>query len=122
MLRVVYLLLGWLCVAVGLVGAVLPVLPTTVFMILAAYFFAKGSPRAREWLVERSVFGPHIKAWEAEGAISTRAKLLAVAMMALVFGLSVYFGVAWWVLAIQAVCLLAAGSFVLTRPAPRESP
>lgn len=118
MSRYVYLVLGWLAVALGAVGIVLPVLPTTPLMILAAFLFTKGSPRARAWLVEHAHFGPHIRAWEAQGAIAPRAKYWAVTVMAGVFAVSVLVGLAWWVLLIQGLCMGPAAIFILTRPDP----
>ena len=119
MRRMTFLILGWVAVGLGLVGIVLPVLPTTLFMILAAFLFTQGSPRARAWLIEHAHFGPHIRNWEAEGAISPRAKTAAVTVMALIFLVSLIFGLAWWILLIQAVCMGGAAVFILTRPNPR---
>lgn len=118
MTRMIYLVLGWLAVALGLIGVVLPVLPTTPLMILAAFLFTRGSPRARAWLIEHAHFGPHIRTWEAEGAIAPRAKRLAVGVMAAVFAISAIFGLAWWILLIQVACMGPAALFILTRPDP----
>jgi uncharacterized membrane protein YbaN (DUF454 family) len=114
--RLAYIALGWLSVALGVIGAVLPIMPTTVFLILAAFFFGRGSPRARAWLTGHPVFGPPILKWEATGAISRPAKIWAVAAMAASIILSAVLGVSGTVLAVQAVALIAAGGFVLTRP------
>ena len=116
--RYVYLILGWLAVALGLIGILLPVLPTTPLMILAAFLFTRGSPRARAWLIEHAHFGPHIRNWEADGAIDARAKRLAVGVMAGVFAVSALLGLAWWILLIQATCMGPAALFILTRPNP----
>lgn len=114
--RIAYFALGWTAVALALIGVVLPVLPTVPFMILAAFLFTRGSPRARAWLIEHAHFGPHIRAWEDHGGISRRAKGLAVATMAAVFLISVLFALPWYVLAIQATCMVPAAVFILTRP------
>lgn len=118
MRRYVYLILGWLAVGLGLIGIVLPVLPTTPLMILAAFLFTRGSPRARAWLIEHAHFGPHIQNWEDQGAIAPRAKRLAVGVMAGVFAISAIFGLAWWILLIQGLCMGPAALFILTRPDP----
>ncbi|WP_172294011.1 YbaN family protein [Pseudoruegeria sp. HB172150] len=114
--RHLFLVLGWLSVGLGMIGVVLPVLPTVPFMILAAFLFAKGSPRARDWLLNHAHFGPHIRDWEARGAISRRAKIAAAVTMAGVFLLSVLMGLRPMLLAIQAACMIPAAIFVLTRP------
>jgi uncharacterized membrane protein YbaN (DUF454 family) len=114
--RFVYMILGWIAVALGVIGAFLPLLPTTVFLILAAFLFGRGSPRARAWLIGHRVFGPPILNWEATGAISRPAKAWACAAMALTIGLSWIFGAPGPVLGLQAVALAAAAAFILTRP------
>lgn len=119
MTRGIYALLGWVAVGLGLLGAVLPVLPTTPFMILAAFLFAKGSPRARAWLIERSGFGAHILDWEREGAIKRSAKLWAIGTMAAVLLLSIVFRFPLWVIALQAALMGPVALFLWTRPEPR---
>ncbi|MBV7410258.1 YbaN family protein [Maritimibacter sp. DP1N21-5] len=116
MARFGWLVLGWGAVALGLIGVVLPGLPTTVFLILAAFAFGRSSPRARAWLIGHRAFGPAILDWEDRGAIAPRAKRLAVLTMIAVFVLSLVFGAPSWVLVLQAVCLTGAAAFVITRP------
>lgn len=108
--------LGVVCVLLGLIGVVLPILPTTPFMILAAFAFGKGSPRLRIWLENHAVFGPPIREWENHGSIAPKYKRIAVSMMATTFLLSVAFSLPLHVLAIQAVCMGGASAYVLTRP------
>ncbi|SFO85852.1 YbaN family protein [Tranquillimonas alkanivorans] len=116
MQRILLLGAGWAAVALGALGVLLPLLPTTPFLILAAFCFGRGSPRARAWLVDHAHLGPPIRRWEEDGAISRRAKWLACTMMAAAFLLSVALGLRPMLLAIQAVCLLGAAAFILTRP------
>ncbi len=114
--KLFYIALGWGAVALGLLGVVLPVLPTTPFLLVAAFAFGKSSPRARAWLIDHAHFGPAIADWEERGAISRRAKTLAVSMMSLVFVASLVMGAPWGVLAAQALLMGAGAAFVLTRP------
>ncbi len=114
--RIFYIALGWVAVGVGLIGVVVPVLPTTPFLLVAAFAFGRGSPEARVWLIEHAHFGPAIRNWEDNRAISRRAKGLALSMMALVFVASVILGARPLILLIQALCLGGAGLFILTRP------
>jgi uncharacterized membrane protein YbaN (DUF454 family) len=69
-----WLLLAVLALALGLVGIVVPGLPTTPFVLLAAGAAARGSPRLHAWLLAHRRFGPALRAWEREGAIPRRAK------------------------------------------------
>ncbi|MCI4660504.1 MAG: YbaN family protein [Neomegalonema sp.] len=111
-----YLGLGWICVALGLLGVLLPLLPTTPFMIVAAFAFSRGSPRLHRWLLEHPRFGPPLQDWEQRGAIARPVKRLACVMMLATIALSALAGLPLYVLGIQAFCLSAAAAFVLTRP------
>jgi len=102
-MKVFWYTIGVLALILGGLGVVLPVLPTTPFVILAAFAFGKSSPRLRQWLLDTKLFGPMIKDWEAHGAIPSRVKLFACLMMAGVFFLSVYGGAPTTVLAAQAI-------------------
>lgn len=111
-----YLILGWIAVALGLVGVLLPVLPTTPFIILAAFLFGKGSPKARKWLIEHKIFGPIIQDWEQRGAIAPKIKVFSCSMMLTIILFSLWLGLKPWVLTVQIICISAAAIFVLTRP------
>jgi len=117
MRRPLYAAAGWLMVALGLVGLVLPVMPTTIFMILAAWFFSRSSPRFEAWLLDHKYFGPPIRQWRASGAIPLPAKLFAVGSMVGGFAVFLYFTrPPLWLAAIVAAFLLASAAFVVTRP------
>lgn len=119
-LRLFWLGCGFLALATGLVGIVLPLLPTTPFILLATFCFARSSPRLHSWLAHHPRFGPAIRDWNRSGAIHPRAKRLAVIMMAGAFGLSLAMGLQAWALAVQALALGGAAAFVLSRPNPPE--
>jgi len=87
LLRILFLALGFVFVALGFVGAFLPVLPTTPFLILAATCFARSSPRFEAWLLEHERFGPTLRAWRSRGAIPRNAKLAALGGMIIGFTL-----------------------------------
>lgn len=116
MFRTLWLLIGLTSLALGIVGVVLPLLPTTPFVLLAAYCFARSSPRLHDWLLAHRMFGPLIRNWNAHRAIAPRAKLLAVVSMVTVFAGAWAFGASDRVLIIQAVILPATALFILTRP------
>lgn len=85
-----YLLLGWCCVALGVAGAFLPLLPTTVFMLIAAWAFAKSSPRLHHWLQTHPRFGPALACWERHRAMSRQAKIAALTTLALSYGFTAW--------------------------------
>lgn len=115
MRRLLYLCLGFASVALGAAGLVLPLLPTVPFMLLAAYFFARSSPRLEAWIVEHPRFGPHVRAWRERGAISAagkRAALFAFALSAILGFVLLPFP---WLL-VPASAGLIGGSWIATRP------
>lgn len=108
--------LGMLSLLLGLIGVILPLLPTTPFIILAAFSFGKSSPKLQHWLENSKMFGPMIANWQRNGAIAPASKALAVGMMVAIIGLSVYIGLSLTIIAIQTAFILAAATFILTRP------
>lgn len=115
-LRWLWQSLGLLFLALGLVGVLLPVVPTTPFLLVSAAAFARSSPRLHRWLLEHPVFGPPIRNWEEHGTIAPWAKRLAVGTMAVTFVVSVAVGLPWQALLGQGVLMGAGAAFVLTRP------
>ena len=109
--------LGWIAVALAAAGAVLPLLPTTPFLLVAVWAFGKSSERWRQWIYRQPTFGPLVMAWERHGVIPVWGKAAAVGAMATSFGLLAYAGrVPPWALALIAAVLLAAAAFILSRP------
>lgn len=114
--RIPWLILGFLSIACGIAGVLLPLVPTTPFLLLAAFSFARSSPRLHNWLVTHPRLGPPIADWNAHGAINRRAKIVAVAVMAATVMLSAAMGLSGMILLVQAAVLCASAAFVLTRP------
>ena len=114
--RWLWLSFGWLSLGLAALGVVLPLLPTTPLVILAAACFARSSPRLRRWLVKHPQLGPAIRAWEKSGAIPRRAKHLGYFAMLVALGISVALGVPLWALAVQVACMAGAALYVATRP------
>ena len=115
MVRLAYLIAGLLSLLLGAIGLFVPLLPTVPFVILAAFCFARSSPRLEQWLVGHARFGPHIAAWRSRGAISPTGKRAAL----IAFALSTAAGLAmlsWpWPL-IPAAAALIGGSWIMSRP------
>ena len=82
LMRWVYLVLALLFLLLGIIGAFLPVLPTTPFILLSAWAAARSSPRLVDWLENHTAFGPIIRDWRRGGVVSRRAKWMATVMMA----------------------------------------
>ncbi|MER2510687.1 MAG: YbaN family protein [Amaricoccus sp.] len=110
------LALGGFFVAVGAVGVVLPVLPTTPFLILAAACFARSSPRFERWLLDHRIFGPLLRDWRARGAIPVRAKVAAVAGSGAGFLMMLAARPGPVPMACAGALILGGLAYVLTRP------
>ncbi|MBB3233570.1 YbaN family protein [Phyllobacterium endophyticum] len=115
--RTFYLALGWVMVALGFIGVLLPVMPTTIFLIAAAWCFSRSSPRFEKWLIEHPVFGPTLVQWREHGAVPVRVKWIACAGMASGYATFMYFARPSPLLGgVVAVLFIACAAYVLTRP------
>lgn len=90
-MRIFLITLGWVSFTLGIVGIFLPVLPTTPFLLLAAFCFAKSSARFYNWLLNHRWFGPSIVSWKKNGTIPRKTKIVALTLLALSIGSSVAF-------------------------------
>ncbi len=108
-MRAVYKPLGALFLALASVGIVLPGLPTTPFLILAAWFFARSSERWHRRLLESELFGPMLRNWERGRCMSLKAKIVAVTSMLLAGGASVNYALEEPVIRLTVVALMALG-------------
>ncbi len=90
--KVVYISLGWFFVLLATLGVILPLLPTTPFLLLASYFFIRSSRGLYSWLLRNRVFGPLIRDWQERGGVRRSVKFTALAVVPAVIGSSIYFG------------------------------
>ena len=116
--RRLWVIAGGTALGIGVVGIVVPLLPTTPFLILAAYCFSRGSRRLHDWLLNHRTLGPPIRDWREHRSVSGQAKFSAMIAIALIFALSVVLDAPGWALALQGVILGGVALFLLTRPAP----
>ncbi|WPB57479.1 YbaN family protein [Xylophilus sp. GOD-11R] len=109
-----------LCLVLGLIGAVVPGMPTTVFILMAAWAAARSSPRLHAWLMRNRVFGPMLLNWQNGGTVSRRAKWSATATMALcgvVVGYTVH---RRWAATLSIICMALVLAWLWRRPEPRR--
>lgn len=116
--RLTWLFVGCLSLSLGALGVALPLLPTTPFILVAAFAFSRSSNRLHNWLVNHDVFGSLIDNWQRYGAISKRAKAVSVASMVVLLAISLAMAGPTVAVILQTVVLGAAALFILTRPAP----
>jgi len=113
--RWLFFAFGWLCVALGLIGIVVPGMPTTVFLIAAAWAFSKSSERFRLWLWNHPLFGSSIRDWHEHQVIPFKAKIMATAMMAMSFVLAIVLAEDMTLPLILFVVMTPAAFYVNTR-------
>jgi uncharacterized membrane protein YbaN (DUF454 family) len=119
-MRYIWIAIGWTCVGLGIAGAFLPLLPTTPFLLLAAFAFSRGSSQLHDWLLNHPHLGPPIQHWQAHGAVSTRVKVIASISLVVVFALSVIAQAPVWLLFTQGFILCGVAIFLWTRRTPPE--
>lgn len=116
-LRIIYHVIGLLMIVLAIIGAILPIMPTVPFLLVASWCFARSSPRFHNWLHSHKVFGPPIKQWEEQGVISPFVKILAVGGMSAGFCsfLLIAKPVLWLTICV-AIVLILISVYILTRP------
>ena len=115
-MRLVYLIIGVILTPIGIAGVILPGLPGTIILILAAACFARSSPRLERWLITHPRFGPAIVDWRERGAIALHSKIIALLAMAGSGVLTVLSGAPDFVKWGSLIALAGAALFVSTRP------
>jgi uncharacterized membrane protein YbaN (DUF454 family) len=116
-MRYIYLTLGLLFVATGVIGAFLPVLPTTPFLLLAIWCLSRSNPRLEAWLLNHPKYGASLRAWREHRVVPRRAKISAAGLMTMSFLILVFFtSLTWLHLAIIGLTMFGSGLYVCTRP------
>lgn len=114
-MKYLWIAMGWTSVGLGVVGAFLPLLPTTPFLLLAAFAFSRGSDHLHDWLINHETFGPPIVNWQRHRAISRRVKVYATFSIVLIFSMSLVMNVPGWAMAAQAAVLTLVLVMLWTR-------
>lgn len=118
-----FVVLGWICIGLAVLGAMLPVLPTTPWVLLAGYLFARSSPRFHVWITRHRFFGPMLRDWRSGLGVTVRTKVIAIGTLLLSMTLSAFLVRIWWVWLILAVIAIGVSTYLLrlpTRPTERR--
>jgi len=113
-----YRALSAVFLALAAAGVFLPVLPTTPFVIVAAWAAGKSSPELRERLRHHPVYGPSLRAWQDHGAISRRAVVVAITLMSISWVILWFSAPIVWIPIGVGLLLCSVALFLLTRPTP----
>ncbi len=115
--RPLFIAIGIVCVGLGGLGAILPLLPTTPFLLIALWAFSRSSPRLHHWLYTHPRFGPRLQDWHEHGVVPVRVKVSAMTAMLASLAFMVFVGrVRGPVLVLSAVLMLVGAVYVLSRP------
>ena len=122
-LRAVLVILGFLALAVGIVGAFLPLIPTVDLVLLAAFLFSRSSERFDRWLATNRFFGGIVRDWRSGRGFTVRSKVIATVGIVTTFSLSIWWSHETTVLRV-ALGLLGLGIvwYVLSQPTRRNEP
>ena len=119
--RWLYVVLAWLLLALGVIGIVVPGLPTTPFVLAAAWAAARGSKRLHALMHTHRLFGPMIKDWEATGAVSRRAKWVATISMFVCAIIMFLTAPKWWMATIGTAFMCIVAVWLWLRPEPKAN-
>ena len=116
MKKLILLIVGWLCVGLGFVGIFIPGIPTTIFLIIALWAFARSSKKFHAWLLNHQRFGPILRNWESHKVVPIKAKIVMVILQILVVIMVQYtFNNLFATIALLIVLILVA-SYVISLP------
>ncbi|WP_332059851.1 YbaN family protein [Bartonella sp. CB74] len=116
-LRICYFIVGWAMIILGVIGMVLPIMPTVPFLLVASWCFARSSPRFYYWLNNHRIFGLPIRKWKEKRAIPTFVKIFVVVSMACGFlSFLMILHPALWLTLLVAATLFLIAIYIMTRP------
>lgn len=116
-----YVMIGWTCTGLGIVGAFLPVMPTTPFLLVALWAFSKSSPRLQLWLMNHPRYGATLRDWHEYGAIGTNIKAIAIVAMLASIGILMTITDNLIVISAHATLITLTALFILSRPCTKRS-
>ena len=116
--KILWIILGSLFVAIGAIGAVVPGLPTTIFLILAAACYIRSSQKLYDWLINNKTFGPYLKDYREGKGMPRNAKILAVSMIVLFTGYAVFFAIEDLIFRLMVGALGLIGIFYIILKVP----
>lgn len=121
-MRPVFFACGLLLVGLGIVGYFVPIMPMTIFLILAADCFSRSSPKVEHWLLTHKIFGPPVRAWRETGAIPRKAKIIAVGSMIVSMAIICLSPLPEWVDWAAAGIVILSAAYIVTRPEGKPKP
>lgn len=112
----IYISIGFIFLFLGFIGLFLPIVPTTPFIIVAVWFFARSSKKLENWLLNHKIFGKMIQDWRNHGSINKKAKMSAIPLIAISFSGAIFVNKILVVDILLAIVGTSIALFIITRP------
>ena len=112
----IYISIGFIFLFLGFIGLFLPIVPTTPFIIVAVWFFARSSKKLENWLLNHKIFGNMIQDWRNHGSINKKAKMSAIPLIAISFSGAIFVNKILVVDILLAIVGTSIALFIITRP------
>ena len=112
--------LGSFFVCLGFIGIIIPGIPTTVFLLLSAWFFSRSSPFLENWLINHKLFGRLIRDWNEHKSISRKSKIVAVIIIIPTFSFSIYSSLNITIDILLGIICISLCAFLISRPEPPQ--
>jgi uncharacterized protein len=107
--------LGLISFGLGLLGVILPILPTTPFILLAAVLFAKSSDRSHKWLLSTRIYKDYVGKWMTKKSMTGKEKIKVLCLVTILLGISIYFAPIWHVKVFILAILIGHYYFLIFR-------
>ena len=111
-----YIGVGWVFTSLGIIGAFVPVMPTTPFLLVALWAFGKSSPRLQKWLLEHPRYGPTLRDWHKYGAIRSSIKVVSITAMAASVVMVYWMTDNIFAITLHLIVVTLTALFILSRP------
>ncbi|MTI11261.1 YbaN family protein [Curvivirga aplysinae] len=119
-LRWIYLIIGWVALSLGVIGAFLPIMPTVPFLIVALWGFSKSSERFHHWLYTHKTYGPLLQDWDQHRVIPIWGKIWAVTAMTGSMLIMLYLEIPFYGLISAGIIMTSVGIYIVTRPSRKR--
>ena len=118
--KYIFLLLGFVFVGIAYIGIIVPGIPTTVFLLIAVWFFSRSSKKFENWLMNHKIFGELITNWNLYNSIDFKSKIMAISLIVITFSFTVFYAFSFKIDFLFIMFAVLLSIFIITRPSPPQ--
>tara|TARA_B100001029_G_C15056661_1_gene454902 strand:+ start:665 stop:1036 length:372 start_codon:yes stop_codon:yes gene_type:complete len=118
--KYIFLLLGFVFVGIAYIGIIVPGIPTTVFLLIAVWFFSRSSKKFENWLMNHKIFGELITNWNLYNSIDFKSKIMAISLIVITFSFTVFYAFSFKIDVLFIMFAVLLSIFIITRPSPPQ--